>query len=582
MFCTLKKISIQDLPMRLPILEFVSCHILLCFNQKAMAAFCSGNTFHANSTYVKNVNLALYSLSSSVISNRLFYTTKLGESPDTVHALALCRGDYNAETCSTCINLAINDTFLYCPNKQESVTWGWDYDNTCIVRYANRPIFKAMETSPTMPITAGSNVSTNFDQFSHAWDSLMDNLVTTAVAGNSSYNLTYFATGELNVNSYNTIYGMVQCTPDLVPSQCRVCLHRAIEGFQSCCSGRQGGSFLSPSCFIKYELYLFYDVPPTNRTTPNITDTNPPIHKEKMFCTSPIVIAINVAVDILLIIIIFLIGIYFRKRNPGVKDTGESIRPNSLEYEFDIIKLATDEFCERNKLGQGGFGAVYKGLLPDGQEIAVKRLAWNSAQGEQEFKNEVLLLAKLQHRNLVKLLGFCLEREERILIYDGYMAPEYAAHGHFSVRSDAYSFGILVLEIVSGQKNKCFCVGEEIEHLLSLAWKHWRDGAVLNFADPVLRSTPRNELMRCIHIGLLCVQENVASRPTMARIVSMLNGCPTTLEVPSKPAFLMHTNAGSGNSLQKYTSLAVNSHQSTGKSARASINEVSISELRPR
>ncbi|CAL9135872.1 unnamed protein product, partial [Musa textilis] len=88
----------------------------------------------------------------------------------------------------------------------------------------------------------------------------------------------------------------------------------------------------------------------------------------------------------------------------------------SLLFRLATLRVATVNFAEANKLGEGGFGAVYKGLLPDGRVIAVKRLL-NSGQGLGELKNELLLVAKLQHRNLVKLLGVCLE-EETMIVYE--------------------------------------------------------------------------------------------------------------------------------------------------------------------
>ncbi|KAF3450456.1 hypothetical protein FNV43_RR06539 [Rhamnella rubrinervis] len=90
----------------------------------------------------------------------------------------------------------------------------------------------------------------------------------------------------------------------------------------------------------------------------------------------------------------------------------------SLQYDFNTIRVATDNFSVANKLGQGGFGAVYRGRLYNGVEIAVKRLSRDSGQGELEFKNEVLLVAKLQHRNLVRLLGFCFDGNEKLLVYE--------------------------------------------------------------------------------------------------------------------------------------------------------------------
>ncbi|KAM7506201.1 hypothetical protein LguiB_005105 [Lonicera macranthoides] len=125
------------------------------------------------------------------------------------------------------------------------------------------------------------------------------------------------------------------------------------------------------------------------------------------------------------------------------------------------------------------------------------------------------------------------------------MAPEYAMHGQFSVKSDVFSFGVLVLEMVSGQRNNCFRNGENVEVLLSYAWKNWQEQGGMNLIDPILRSNsnPIRDIMRCIHIGLLCVQENVADRPTMASVVLMLSSFSLTLPVPSEPAFFMHSSA---------------------------------------
>ena len=110
----------------------------------------------------------------------------------------------------------------------------------------------------------------------------------------------------------------------------------------------------------------------------------------------------------------------------------------TIQFDFETIKVATNDFSSENKLGQGGFGAVYKGKLPNGQRIAVKRLANNSQQGDVEFKNEVLLVVKLQHRNLVRLLGFCLQRTERLLIYE--FVP--------NASLDQFIFGILTFYLL--------------------------------------------------------------------------------------------------------------------------------------
>ncbi|XP_074290059.1 G-type lectin S-receptor-like serine/threonine-protein kinase At1g11330 [Silene latifolia] len=111
-------------------------------------------------------------------------------------------------------------------------------------------------------------------------------------------------------------------------------------------------------------------------------------------------------------------------------------------YTFDVLRNATDDFHEDNKLGEGGFGPVYKGVLKDGHEIAVKRLSRSSGQGLEEFMNEVTVISKLQHRNLVKLLGCCVEGDEKMLVYE-YMPNR---------SLDAFLFDPVNLELLPWEK----------------------------------------------------------------------------------------------------------------------------------
>ncbi|CAL0300400.1 unnamed protein product [Lupinus luteus] len=172
----------------------------------------------------------------------------------------------------------------------------------------------------------------------------------------------------------------------------------------------------------------------------------------------------------------------------------------------------------------------------------------------------------------------------RIVGTYGYMAPEYAIYGQFSVKSDVFSFGVLVLEIVSGRKNSSVHQGENIEDLLSFAWKNWRDGTAINIVDPTISNGSENEIMRCIHIGLLCVQENIGSRPTMGSVVLMLNSYSVSLAVPSEPAFFVDSRTGFLPQMQSrgYHSEATRSSESTNRSAPESVNEASITKLYPR
>ncbi|XP_058197628.1 putative cysteine-rich receptor-like protein kinase 33 [Rhododendron vialii] len=112
------------------------------------------------------------------------------------------------------------------------------------------------------------------------------------------------------------------------------------------------------------------------------------------------------------------------------------------------------------------------------------------------------------------------------------MSPEYLINEKFSAKSDVFSFGILILEIISGKRNN-FYYSDDVANLMSYAWKLWREGTPLDLLDPTLEGLyARNEATRCIHIALLCVQDDPDARPSMATIVLMLNSYSTTLPLP--------------------------------------------------
>ncbi|KAM0937048.1 putative protein kinase RLK-Pelle-DLSV family [Dioscorea sansibarensis] len=268
--------------------------------------------------------------------------------------------------------------------------------------------------------------------------------------------------------------------------------------------------------------------------------------------------------------------------------------------DYNTIMAATNNFAFANKLGEGGFGPVYRGNL-QGQEIAVKKLSKSSGQGYEEFKNEVELIARLQHTNLVRLLDttkslnldwrkryqiiegiaqglLYLHRYSRLRIIHrdlktsnilldgalnpkisdfglarifggnqteantkrvvgtyGYMSPEYAFDGVFSEKSDVFSFGVMVLEIVSGKRSTGFYASN---NLLGYAWQLWEEGRGLELLDDKLGSSLcASEVMRCVQIGLLCIQENSADRPAMSAVISMLTNDSITLPSPKQPAF---------------------------------------------
>ncbi|CAA2998085.1 G-type lectin S-receptor-like serine threonine-kinase At1g11330 [Olea europaea subsp. europaea] len=122
----------------------------------------------------------------------------------------------------------------------------------------------------------------------------------------------------------------------------------------------------------------------------------------------------------------------------------------------------------------------------------------------------------------------------------GYMAPEYAMQGTYSMKSDVYSFGVLVLEIVSGRKNNSFQNEEGPLNLVEYAWELWSNDAAIEVMDPMLTSScsRRDQLKRCIHVGLLCLENRAIDRRTIEDVISMLKNDMMLLPMPNYPAFV--------------------------------------------
>ncbi|PIN04119.1 Serine/threonine protein kinase [Handroanthus impetiginosus] len=300
-------------------------------------------------------------------------------------------------------------------------------------------------------------------------------------------------------------------------------------------------------------------------------------------------------------------------------------------FDFQTLKKATKNFHQNNLLGRGGFGPVYFGKLDDGRLVAVKKLAAEkSQQGESEFLSEVKMITSIQHKNLVRLLGCCSDRSQRLLVYEymknrsldhiiygksdvclnwgtrfqiilgiarglqylhedshlrivhrdikasnillddkfqprigdfglarffpedqaylstafagtlGYTAPEYAIRGELSEKADIYSFGVLVLEIISCRKNTDLTLPSEMQYLPEYAWKLYERSRLIDLIDPRIREDlfVEKDVLQTTHVAFLCLQPHAHQRPPMSKIVAMLT-CKVELdETPARPAFL--------------------------------------------
>ncbi|KAH9754420.1 cysteine-rich receptor-like protein kinase 10 [Citrus sinensis] len=576
----------------------------------------------------------------------LYSNATEGDYPDKVYGLYNCRFDVSNDVCQDCIKVAIHTIVTNCTGAKEAIVW---YDQ-CMVRFCNSSFPSWLETEPSVALLITINVTDPY-KFSNILAQSFSDLIQNVTSRDFEYPA---AAQMVNASSIDKLRTLVQCIPYLSKSDSNICLRGAVAQIPNCCYGKRGARILTPSCNIRYELYPFFEDPTVPIYPPN--KKNDSGKKKTRESRTWIAIGATVSSIIVLVLFSFLLRC-IKRRKERVKEekansqetgllhladgrlgndyTYDALRGQKQEetQEFPLFPLhlaveATQHFSDENKLGEGGFGPVYKGKLADGKEIAVKRLSRTSGQGLQEFKNEVTLIAKLQHKNLVRLLGCCLEENESLLIYEympnksldvflfdsarrvqldwkrrisiihgiardfgmarifggnqseantnrivgtyGYMAPEYAMEGLFSVKSDVFSFGVLLLEIISGKKNSGFYLSELGQSLLSYTWKLWCEGEALELMDPVLKqSCVAAELLKFIHIGLLCVQADSADRPIMSSVVVMLASDNVTLPQPTEPAFSVGRN------------VARPGQFSSGAKV-CSVNEVTLSNVSPR
>ncbi|KAL9243531.1 hypothetical protein vseg_017406 [Gypsophila vaccaria] len=645
------------------------------------AHYCSNTTmFVNNSAFQTNLNTLFRSMSTNATNNPSGYyqTTVGGPTGEAIYGHYLCRGDLNVSSCHGCVTTATTDLpETYCPNRKVSLIW---YDE-CMVRYSNQSFFGSMGIGTVKIIWNSKPIIGDTTTFMDALKNVSANVTVRAAEGGPSNKK--FATDFVNYTFFEPIYVLGQCTPDLSPNDCYLCLNLTAQLFHE----RAGGQVFAPSCFIQHETYPFFNLsylpqssqPPKQSPLPSSpSDLRPVVTPSgnKKVSTKLIVSVVAAVVIVFLMAFLFAcICLLKRKSRKIDESTATNISDpeftvESLQYDLATLISATNNFSDENKLGEGGFGGVYKGTLSNERLIAVKRLSVSSSQGMQEFKTEALLVAKLQHRNLVQLIGFCYTKQEKLLVYEyvanksldyflfnhekrrqlswqkrynniirgiargllylhhdsqlriihrdlkasnvlldeemnpkisdfgtarifdvdhrqtiytsrvvgtrGYMAPEYVLEGQFSVKLDVYSFGVLVLEIISGERNCTFNrLDGVVKDLLSEAWLQWEAGTPLKFVDPLIRDSCSNnsdEVMRCIQLGLLCVQESVENRPTMANVALSLESCSITLPIPKQPDLLARTRVVST------ISKVVGSDDSSSKSVPLFVNEISVTK----
>ncbi|KAI9100208.1 hypothetical protein K1719_024426 [Acacia pycnantha] len=407
-------------------------------------------------------------------------------------------------------------------------------------------------------------------------------------------------------NNGSTIYAFVQCVDTITTSGCQDCLKTGYSNLQICLPFSDGRAF-DAGCFMRYSTTSIFPNNQKINTTPFV--------KKGSSGNKWSTIGGAVGGDL----------------------TGISKLKGPVTYSYDDLVLATKYFSEENKLGEGGFGAVFKGTLKNGKVVAVKKLtSYQSKRVEEEFESEVTLISNVHHRNLVRLLGCCSKGYNKILVYEymknssldrflfgkkedslnwkqrydiilgtargltylheefhvriihrdiktynilldddlqpriadfglarflpedkthvstriagtlGYTAPEYVIYGQLSEKADVYSYGVVVLEIISAQKCRELNVESDDEgaFLLQKAWNLYEKGRHLELVDKTLdpKGYDAEEVRKTIEIGLLCTQASAHTRPMMSEVVALLQNKDLSENIRPTMPILIETN----------------------------------------
>ncbi|KAH6799382.1 hypothetical protein C2S51_035866 [Perilla frutescens var. frutescens] len=552
--------------------------------------------------FFNNLNATFSDLRTQLSAGggRLFATAEQARSSDPVYAMVQCRNYMSETDCLACYDAAVSQI------------------RNCSAANGART------TLPGNVQICGNQTAAMPAEFEAEGQTLLMNLEAATPRMNP-----YFAATKRSVaNSNNlTIYGVAQCAQTISQTGCQDCLTVAFRNIQGCLPDADGRA-IDAACFLRYSDTPFFADNQTTNITPFL-GAGGNSSKNKAIIGG----VVGGGALVLVLVALFLWIKFARKSKPAQR--GNILGATELQgpniYSYKDLKAATSNFSEENKLGEGGFGDVYKATLKNGNMVAVKKLNISYSRAKADFETEVRLISNVHHRNLVRLLGCCSKGSELLLVYEymangsldrflygdkrgtltwkqrfdiifgtarglaylheqyhvtiihrdvkpsnilldndfgakiadfglarllpenqshvstkfagtlGYTAPEYAIHGHLSEKVDTYSFGVVILEMMSGRRISDVNVDSENEYLLEEAWKLHESGMHQKLADETLDSNEYKpeELKKMVEIALLCTQSPASSRPTMSEILAMLLSDRSVLEQrpPTRTSF---------------------------------------------
>ncbi|CAN6317072.1 unnamed protein product [Urochloa humidicola] len=555
-------------------------------------------------------------------------------------AMAQCRPYVAGPDCVACFDVAAARLRRSCG----AANGGRIILDGCVIRYESAAFFDQSTLPGNTQLCNGSAAG---DGFAAAARALVADLAVAVPR----------VTGLAAAAASGGVYAAAQCVETVGEGGCAQCLNVAVGNIDGCPPNSDGRA-VDAGCFMRYSDRPFF---PANATV----DLAAYLRSGKKSSRKGAIIGgIMGGVACFLFLIWLLMFLLIRRSRKLRPQRGDILGATELQgptsFYYHDLKAATNNFSEKSKLGEGGFGDVYKGLLKNGKTVAVKRLiVKETSRAKADFESEVKLISNVHHRNLVRLLGCSRKGSEFLLVYEymangsldkflfgerrgtlnwrqrfniivgmarglaylhqefhvciihrdikssnvlldddfqpkiadfglarllpddhshlstkfagtlGYTAPEYAIHGQLSEKVDTYSFGVVVLEILSGRKSNDTKLDPETQYLLEWAWKLYESENLLALVDESLdpEEYKPDEVKRIMEIALLCTQSAVAARPMMSEVVVLLLTRNDPELQPTRPTFIDATSRVRGETST--------SSSSSGSKATISVSQVS-------
>ncbi|KAJ4973210.1 hypothetical protein NE237_006384 [Protea cynaroides] len=509
----------------------------------------------------------------SEVSRNLFGYGSAGVPPNNVYLMAQCHGDLPIADCITCFQESYDFLSAACTPG----IGGRVFLDGCFIRAENYSFYNDPSSySEAFCGTSKGKEDEEQKKFNEVVKQLLDYLVEKTPKNGG------FGTMSKKASRKTEVHALAICWKLTDNVACHTCLDNAVKSILRCLPLTEA-RIATDNCFLRYSDYPFLNPSKDSR----IRSSFVPLTSYVLVISIGCMVAISLGV-----LAGSILHARVHKWQSKVKgiDMDSLLSKRCLTFEYSTLEKATNFFSEMNKLGEGASSIVFKACLADGREVAVKRLFISYKSRSDEIYNELYIVTQAQHKNLVRFLGCCLTNDVTLFVYEylpltsldnflfdperkkeldwkkrfkiitgiaeedkslthtpisgtlGYMAPEYMADGQINEKLDVYSFGVLVLEIISSIQNSKFKQDESLDTLVTTAWKHFKSNKVMEIIDEFLEIDDMECVTRVIHVGLLCTQRSPSLRPTMTKVIKMLTQKDMHLPTPSKPPFVCNYN----------------------------------------